>query len=162
MGIEIERKFLVCNDKWRSAIISEQRLMQGYLIHDSRFTVRVRIHGNTAQLTIKGASSGISRSEFEYAIPIADAEALLNELASTPLIDKTRYRVQCAEFIWEVDVFAGANAGLIVAEIELPTEDAVFTRPEWIGAEVSDDARYYNANLAAQPFSSWAAIDVVK
>lgn len=159
MGIEIERKFLVCNDNWRSAIISEQRLVQGYLIHDSRLTVRVRIQGDAAQLTIKGATSGISRSEFEYAIPLADAEALLRELASTPLIDKTRYQVRCAESIWEVDVFAGANAGLIVAEIELPTEDAAFTRPEWLGAEVSDDPRYYNVNLAVQPFSSWVAID---
>ncbi|PQJ94960.1 CYTH domain-containing protein [Chromatium okenii] len=162
MGIEIERKFLVCNDNWRSAVISEQRLVQGYLIHDPRLTVRVRIQGDAAQLTIKGATSGISRSEFEYPNSNCRCGGAIARISQHPLIDKTRYQVRCAESIWEVDVFAGANAGLILAEIELPTEDAAFTQPEWLDAEVSDDSRYYNVNLAAQPFSCWAAIEATK
>jgi len=155
MGIEIERKFLVVGDGWRDQVEDEIRLVQGYLTEDARTTVRVRIRGETAYLTIKGATQGISRLEFEYPIPVADAETLLRELAVSPLIEKIRYRVRHGGHLWELDVFAGANAGLVLAELELETVDEVFARPDWLGAEVSDDPRYFNVNLAQWPYSDW-------
>ena len=156
MGIEIERKFLVVGDGWRDQVEDEIRLVQGYLTEDARTTVRVRIRGETAYLTIKGATQGISRLEFEYPIPVADAETLLHELAVSPLIEKIRYRVRHGGHLWELDVFAGANAGLVLAELELETVDEVFARPDWLGAEVSDDPRYFNVNLAQWPYGNWS------
>jgi len=155
MAIEIERKFLVVGDGWRDQVEDEIRLVQGYLTADARTTVRVRIRGETAYLTIKGATQGISRLEFEYPIPVADAETLLHELAVSPLIEKIRYRVRHGGHLWELDVFAGANAGLVLAELELEAVDEVFARPDWLGAEVSDDPRYFNVNLAQWPYSDW-------
>ena len=156
MAIEIERKFLVVGDGWRDQVEDETRLVQGYLTEDARTTVRVRIRGETAWLTLKGATQGISRLEFEYPIPVADAETLLRELAVSPLIEKTRYRVRHGGHLWELDVFAGANAGLVLAELELERVDEVFERPDWLGAEVSDDPRYFNANLARHPYGAWS------
>lgn len=155
MATEIERKFLVVGDAWRAGVESQARLVQGYLVADGRITVRVRIAGDAAVLTIKGRSTGISRAEYEYAIPPADAEALLADLAVAPLIDKTRYRVRHGAQVWDLDVFAGDNAGLVLAEIELAREDEPFEVPDWAGAEVSDDRRYYNASLARHPFTRW-------
>ncbi len=156
MGVEIERKFLVVGEGWRDQVEDETRLVQGYLTEDARTTVRVRIHGETARLTLKGASRGISRLEFEYPIPVEDAETLLRELAVSPLVEKTRYRVPHAGHVWELDVFAGANAGLVLAELELTTVDEAFERPDWLGAEVSDDPRYFNVNLARHPYRDWS------
>ena len=117
--------------------------------------MRVRIEGEQAMLTIKGANVGATRSEWEYPIPLADAAELLDGLCEQPLIEKTRHRIEHAGMVWEVDEFLGANAGLVVAEIELASEDQPFDKPDWIGAEVSGDARYYNANLIRHPFSQW-------
>ena len=152
MAKEIERKFLV-KDSWQpqSAGI---KIAQGYLSTVPERTVRVRIKGDKGYLTIKGKNQGVSRAEYEYEIPRQDAEEML-QLAEQPILVKTRYLEQQGEFTWEVDVFAGENQGLVVAEIELPAEDAEFSRPAWLGQEVSGDVRYYNANLIKFPFSLW-------
>lgn len=155
MATEIERKFLVRDDRWREQAAPGVRLMQGYLASTPAVTVRARLEGERGVLTIKGATRGIRRSEFEYPIPAADAKAMLSELAATGIIEKTRYPVRCGPHTWELDVFAGDNAGLVVAELELSREDEPFERPSWLGDEVSDDPRYYNANLARQPFTHW-------
>ena len=155
MATEIERKFLVSGDGWRDAVATETHLMQGYLASSSRATVRVRVKGDKGIMTIKGATQGISRAEFEYPIPVEDARAMLDTLTETGIVDKVRYRVPCGAHTWEVDVFAGDNAGLVLAEVELGSEDESFERPDWLGEEVSDDARYYNANLARNPYRSW-------
>ncbi len=153
MGTEIERKFLVTSDEWRAGAQS-RRLVQGYLSRDPERTVRVRIDGEKAALTIKGKSAGATRAEFEYEIPLADAELLL-PLCLSPLIDKVRHLVMHEGHQWEIDEFASDNAPLIVAELELSSEDEAFARPEWLGAEVTDDARYFNSQLAVKPYSRW-------
>lgn len=154
MGKEIERKFLVEGDAWR-ALAQGVRYRQGYLNSQKERTVRVRTSGDKAFLTVKGPTSGASRLEFEYEIPLGDALVMLDELAEKPLIEKTRYRIPAGPYVWEIDEFWGGNAGLIVAEIELPSEDAPFEKPEWIGREVSDDPRYFNSNLILHPYSTW-------
>lgn len=155
MALEIERKFMVKNELWRENVESQARIMQGYLANGDNATVRVRVKGNAAYLTIKGASAGISRSEYEYPIPVEDAEAMLQELALFPAIDKVRYNVRSGGHLWELDLFAGENEGLVMAEVELASEDEVFEIPEWAGEEVSSDPRYYNASLAQNPYKSW-------
>lgn len=155
MATEIERKFLIKTDGWRDAVISETRLVQGYLVSQPGLTLRVRIAGGQAMLTLKGATSGISRAEYEYPIPLADAEAMLATLVVGPTIEKTRHCVRHGAHVWELDIFAGANAGLALAEIELGSPDEPFEHPAWAGAEVSDDPRYYNANLVRHPFRDW-------
>lgn len=152
MAIEIERKFLVQGEAWRAA--PAVFYSQGYLNRDKARTVRVRIAGDEAFLTIKGQSVGASRAEFEYAIPLADARELL-AMCEQPLIEKNRRKIPHAGFVWEVDEFLGENLGLVVAEIELPTEETQFARPDWVGQEVTDDERYFNSNLAKTPFSCW-------
>jgi len=153
MGTEIERKFLVTSDRWRS--LAEGTLYrQGYLAR-GRATVRVRIVGEQGYLTIKGKNDGIRRLEYEYEIPIEEAQALLTNLCDEPIIEKYRYRIPIDGYLWEVDEFLGVNAGLIIAEVELTDESDRPTLPDWIGADVSDDSRYYNANLAQHPWSSW-------
>lgn len=152
MGIEIERKFLVSGDAWRND--SGVLYRQGYLNRDKARTVRVRIAGEAAFLTIKGKSTGATRAEFEYPVPLDDAQALL-ALCDGPLIEKTRYIIEHAGHRWEVDEFAGDNAGLVVAELELSAEDEAFDAPAWLGPEVTLDARYFNSNLATQPFCTW-------
>ncbi|NJN60554.1 MAG: CYTH domain-containing protein [Coleofasciculaceae cyanobacterium RL_1_1] len=154
MATEIERKFLVTGDRWRS--LAEGKLYrQGYLARGTA-TVRVRIVGERGYLTIKGQNDGICRLEWEYEIPIADAQMMLDSLCDAPIIEKYRYPISIDGYLWEVDEFLGANAGLIIAEVELTDETDQPTPPDWIGAEVSDDPRYYNANLAQHPWSQWS------
>ncbi len=155
MAFEIERKFLVKNNKWKENILSETVLKQGYIAHQPNATVRVRIAGDSAYLNIKSATTGISRAEFEYAIPLADAEAMLEKVAEQPFIHKSRYKVQWGGHVWDLDLFGGENAGLVMAEIELSSEDESFQLPPWAGEEVSADPRYYNANLVKHPFTQW-------
>jgi adenylate cyclase len=155
MATEIERKFLVNGDSWRDAVESQEHVMQGYLANGENTTVRVRVKDAAAFLTIKGMMRGISRAEYEYSIPVADAEAMLKDLAVSPPIEKTRYRVRFGAHLWELDVFAGENAGLIMAELELASEDESFELPDWAGEEVSDDLRYYNVNLSRHPYQRW-------
>lgn len=152
MAIEIERKFLVTDGAWQQAPGVLYR--QGYLNRDKARTVRVRVAGDAAFLTIKGSSVGATRAEFEYPIPLADAQALL-ALCDGPLVEKTRHVLAHEGTVWEVDVFAGDNAGLVVAEVELGSEDQTFVRPDWLGEEVTQDPRYFNSNLAGHPFTKW-------
>jgi adenylate cyclase len=154
VSIEIERKFLVRDDRWRS-LGQGVLLRQGYLSSSPERIVRVRIEGDRAMLTIKGRTHGATRAEWEYPIPTADAQAFLDNLCERPLIEKYRYRIPFDGLVWEVDEFLGENAGLIVAEVELESEDQPFARPEWIGDEVTHDARYFNANLLRHPYSKW-------
>jgi len=155
MGIEIERKFLVHGEGWRQQASAQTRFSQGYLSRDPARTVRVRIAGEQAFLTIKGATTGASRAEFEYGIPLADARQLL-AISDGPGVEKIRHLCPHEGMTWEVDEFLGANAGLVVAEIELQSEGQAFGRPAWLGEEVTGDARYVNANLAVHPFTRWA------
>lgn len=152
MGIEIERKFLVVGQAWRQA--NPLRLSQAYLNRDKARTVRVRIAGEQAFLTIKGANVGAARAEFEYEIPLADAEQLL-VLADGPPVEKYRHLVEHKGLLWEVDEFLGENSGLVVAEVELASEAQSIELPDWVGKEVTQDVRYFNSNLAAHPFSQW-------
>ena len=152
---EIERKFLVARTDWKVGR-QGRRLRQGYLASDEQRQVRVRTAGEQAWLTIKGRPQGATRLEFEYPIPLAHAERLLEELCQRPIIDKTRYEVLLGSHTWEIDEYHGANAGLVVAEIELEAEDAAFTLPDWAGREVTTDPRYANASLVSRPFSEWA------
>lgn len=154
MSIEIERKFLVKGDGWRSLGVGTV-YCQGYLASGKGVTVRVRIAGDTGYLTIKGATEGISRSEFEYVIPTSDAEEMLSTLCDRPLIEKVRYRIIQDDLTWEVDEFTGANQGLVMAEVELRDPNQIVELPDWIGEEVSHDPRYFNAYLAKNPFPSW-------
>ena len=155
MAIEIERKFLLRDDGWRAAADAGTRMRQGYLASDPAASVRVRLAGDRAWLNIKSASTPVRRLEYEYPIPLADAEQMLERLCAGHRVDKTRYQVRHAGHLWEIDVFEGDNAGLVVAEIELGHEDEAFERPPWLGEEVSHDPRYYNMNLATHPFSRW-------
>ena len=155
MGTETERKFLVRNDAWRAAAVDGRRLRQGYVAIDGLNTVRVRTDGERAWLTLKGPQSGITRPEFEYEIPRADAAGLMG-LCRGRIVEKVRCRVPSGGRVWEIDEFLGANTGLVVAEIELSEQDERFERPEWLGKEVSADPRYLNASLSLKPFGDWA------
>jgi CYTH domain-containing protein len=155
MGVEIERKFLVVGDAWRDAADAGVRIAQGYLCADPTRTIRVRTMGPRAYLTIKGAPAGLTRAEFEYEIPADDVRELLGTLALPTPIDKTRYTIMHAGLEWVVDEFHGDNAPLVMAEVELDSEDQTVELPQWAGLEVSGDARYSNSNLSAQPFGSW-------
>jgi adenylate cyclase len=154
MGKEIERKFLVKGDAWRSKAMGTA-CRQGYLNSAKERTVRIRTIGNRAFLTVKGPMVGASHAEYEYGIPLADGNAMLDVLVEKPLIEKMRYQVPFAGLTWEIDVFSGENAGLIVAEVELNSEAQVFGKPEWVGEEVTADPRYFNSNLIKHPFSKW-------
>lgn len=154
MAIEIERKFLVLGDAWRDQVSRSEVMAQGYL-GGERASVRLRVVGERAFLNIKSRQAGSRRLEFEYAVPRADAEQMLAELALPGQIHKTRHYVAQGPHVWEVDEFAGDNAGLVVAEIELDSEDEVFERPDWIGAEVTHEMRYYNNALAQHPYCDW-------
>ena len=155
MATEIERKFLVENDSWRDHVVSESRMKQGYLANLKNVTVRVRIDDGRALLNIKGATTGIRRSEFEYSIPLQEGEEILAGIAQQPFIDKTRYKVRCGGHIWDLDVFEGENRGLVMAEVELASENEVFEMPAWAGEEVSGDPKYYNASLVRHPYRDW-------
>lgn len=154
VGKEIEHKFLVRGDQWR---VGARGLAyrQGYLAADADRTVRVRVGGDRGYLTVKGKTQGIERTEFEYEIPLADAEEMLDHLCLRPLIEKVRYRVEHHGRVWEVDDFSGENRGLVVAEIEVRTGEDRLELPDWVGPEVSGDPRYYNANLVRHPYSRW-------
>jgi adenylate cyclase len=154
MGLEIERKFLVADSSWKGGATGTL-YRQGYLSDVKERTVRVRIAGDRGLLTVKGESRGLSRAEFEYAIPVEDAAAMLDGLCEKPLVEKTRYRVPFGAHTWEVDEFHGANVGLVVAEVELANADEEPALPPWVGLEVSRDARYFNANLVKRPFTTW-------
>ena len=154
MAVEIERKFRT-NGVDFLANQEGERMIQGYLSHDPRATVRLRVQGDRAWLTIKGKTHGASRSEFEYPIPSADAHAMLKEMCPEGVIDKTRYRIRVGEHVWEVDEFHGDNRGLVVAEVELDSEDQPFERPPWLGEEVTGDPRYYNSALSRTPYVQW-------
>jgi CYTH domain-containing protein len=158
MALEIERKFRVNTALWQPCGPGNT-LRQGYLNRDTARTVRIRsCHGPAGEaqafITIKGATTGLSRGEWEYPVPLADADALLL-LCDGPLIEKTRYQQLVGQHGWEIDVFAGLNAGLVVAEIELTAENETFERPAWLGEEVSHDPRYFNSALAQHPWSTW-------
>jgi adenylate cyclase len=152
-NVEIERKFLLAGNQWKVGATGNI-YRQGYLAREQGCTVRVRVSGTTAFITIKGPTRGIARQEFEYSIPVTDAEDLL-ALCKVPLIEKTRYIVDYRGRHWEIDEFHGDNQGLIIAEIELADENDPLDLPPWIGQEVSHDPRYFNANLVVHPFSSW-------
>ncbi len=156
MTREIERKFLVRGEQWRSLSDEGCFVRQGYLATGANSSVRVRVAGRGAWICVKGATVGVSRPEFEYRVPLADAEEMLGRLCEGPLIEKTRYRVSVGDHVWEIDVFHGDNAGLVVAEVELGGDDEHFLRPDWIGEEVSHDPRYYNACLSRHPYREWS------
>jgi CYTH domain-containing protein len=154
VGIEIERKFLVVSDDWRAGA-DPVRIRQGYLSADGERTVRVRVKGDAGFITVKGKPHGPARAEFEYAIPLADANAMLDRLCLRPLIEKVRHIVWHAGLRWEVDEFLNENAPLVVAEIELWDAAQAVPLPAWAGEEVTGDPRYTNSNLARKPFSRW-------
>lgn len=154
MGTEIERKFLVTDTPWRDTAPAT-RLWQGYLSTTPERTVRVRIKGDEAMITVKGKSHGATRAEFEYSIPVDDAAYMLRELCEQPTIEKVRYNVLYRGHLWEVDVFEGVNAGLLLAEVELRSEHEDVALPPWVGREVTEDRAYYNSNLIAAPFTTW-------
>jgi len=155
MAVEIERKFLLKNDSWRDYFTKKIELRQGYLSTAKDCTVRVRVADTEAWLTIKGRVRNISSSEFEYLIPKADAENMLLEFAADNIIEKIRYFIDHEGSEWVVDEFFGRNRGLILAEIELSSEDVICEIPPWIGKEVSEDHRYKNSNLSKIPYLSW-------
>ncbi len=155
MGIEIERKFLVIDDNWRRSVRKSSRIRQGYLSQSGTASVRVRSDAQRGWINIKSVTPGVQRQEFEYEIPLTDARQLLDTLAGKPLIEKIRHFVEIGSHTFEIDEFEGENAGLIVAEIELNEAGEVFVRPAWLGAEVTEDARYYNINLAQKSYTTW-------
>jgi len=157
MAVEIERKFLLADDSWKDGARLGILYRQGYLSLDPARTVRIRIAGDRGFLTIKGASEGASRAEFEYPIPLVDARLLLDVLCHQPLIEKYRYRVEHVGLVWEIDEFGGANEGLVLAEVELEHPDQNVELPPWVGEEVTGDRRYYNAWLSQHPFTGWQA-----
>ena len=151
MATEIERKFLVRGDAWRVSPGVVYR--QGYLSRVPERTVRVRVAGEKAYLAVKGVGQGLARPEYEYEIPFADGVELLETLAEKPLVEKKRHQVCVDGFVWAVDEFFGENSGLVLAEIELQSEDQNFSRPPWLGEEVTGDSRYFNAMLGGRPFT---------
>lgn len=154
MAYEIERKFLVKNNSWKT---DAQGIpcRQGYLSSNVECTVRARLMGNAGFITIKGRTSGCRRLEFEYEVPAEDVIAILTSLSQSGIIEKTRYQIEHAGNTWEIDEFSGANEGLVLAEIELESENQAFEIPEWLGEEVTHDHAYANSNLAANPFKNW-------
>jgi adenylate cyclase len=154
MAAEIERKFLVRHEGWRAAVTRSVPMRQGYLA-EGNASVRVRVDETGANLNIKSMTLEITRLEYEYDIPEADAHEMLDELCKRPIIEKTRHYIEAGGHTWEVDEFAGDNAGLVVAELELSAEDEAYERPDWLGEEVSDDPRYYNVSLVTYPYRDW-------
>ncbi|MDX1811151.1 MAG: CYTH domain-containing protein, partial [Gammaproteobacteria bacterium] len=155
MATEIERKFLLNSDAWRAEADAGVRMRQGYLIGAAKASVRVRLSGDKAYLNIKSATLGVQRQEYEYAIPVQDANDLLDTLCEQPLIEKIRYHVRHGDHLWEIDVFEGDNQGLIVAEVELDDENEAISLPSWVDEEVSHDPRYYNVSLVKHPYRNW-------
>ncbi|MDH5230571.1 MAG: CYTH domain-containing protein [Gammaproteobacteria bacterium] len=155
MATEIERKFTLCSSEWRAHIRKSKHFRQGYLVGSEQASVRIRIEDHQANINIKSATLGVVRHEYEYTIPLEDAVAMLNQLCKQPQIEKIRHYVDFAGKTWEIDEFSGDNQGLIVAEIELDSEDEVFELPPWVDQEVSLDTRYYNVCLIENPYKNW-------
>ena len=153
-GIEIERRFLLKNDAWKAVAGAPCLMSQGYLSVEKERIIRLRIIGNRAWLTLKGYISDVSRSEFEYEIPVADAQTMMDTMCPFRL-EKHRYEVNYQGFVFEIDEYFGDNAPLIVAELELPAEDTPFPRPDWLGEEITSDGRFTNAYLSKYPYSQW-------
>ena len=155
MAIEIERKFLVCGEAWRKQVTHSVEMRQGYLSReDGKASTRVRLEGDSARLNIKAAVVGAARAEYDYAVPVEDAREILQNLCVGQL-EKIRHYIPQGELLWEVDEFLNANAGLIVAEIELKSAEQPFGKPDWLGAEVTQDRRYYYHYLALHPYTGW-------
>jgi adenylate cyclase len=152
---EIERKFKVINDSWKKSIDKTTKIVQSYLTNEINKSIRIRIAGENAFLTIKGATNNISRDEFEYEIPMKDAQQLLAGYCLANPIEKMRYSIQFGGLEWTIDVFSGMNEGLLVAEVELESENQKIEIPDWAGEELSNDERYYNAYLSRKPFTEW-------
>ena len=157
MGIEIERKFLVRNTDWKTLVAASHSCTQGYIALEGSGSVRVRVLGNKGFLTLKGPRIGLRRTEFEYEIPKAEAEVLLESFCDEAHISKIRHEVNYGGNVWEIDEFTGENAGLTLAEVELDQEDQSVSLPDWIGKEVSEDVRFFNARLARHPITTWLA-----
>lgn len=155
MAVEIERKFLLKDDSWRKEASAPVHYRQGYLTASDKSSVRIRIQGDKGFLNIKSATLGIARQEYEYSIPLEDAEKLLDDLCNKPLIEKKRYFIKRGFHTWEIDEFTGDNKGLVVAEVELQSENEEIEKPEWLAEEVSDDPRYYNVCLVSHPYKDW-------
>jgi len=159
MAREIERKYLLLNDDWKEQAHQKTFFAQGYLndISDSgaKSSVRVRLEGEKANMNIKSLEIGLSRDEYEYSIPFEDGKKMLETLAVGPVIEKDRYLVKHGDHTWEIDEFHGDNAGLVVAEVELSSEDENIAMPEWAGREVTEEVRFYNISLSKRPFNSW-------
>ncbi len=155
MGIEIERKFLVADDRWRDDVRSSRRIAQGYISTEPERTVRVRLTEQTGLLTIKGRAEQLVRAEYEYEIPADEARQLLDDFCSPHPIEKVRHEVDVGDHLWELDVFEGANEGLVLAEVELQSPDESFEPPPWIGNEVTGEVRYYNSRLVDNPVAQW-------
>jgi len=155
MPVEIERKFLLSSDKWRDEVVRSSRIRQGYMGIIDKASVRIRIQGDRANINIKSATLEIRRMEYEYEIPIDEAVEMLDQLCNQPQIDKIRYIVKRDGHVWEIDEFHGDNQGLLVAEVELESEDEAIIKPDWLGDEVTADPRYYNVSLINHPFSKW-------
>lgn len=156
MAVEIEKKYLVINDNWRKFVTKSDTYIQGYFSTDESCSIRIRISEKKATLNIKSATLGVTRTEYDYPVPLDDAKDMLNSLCIKPLIEKTRYQVPYENHIWEIDVFAGENEGLIVAEVELESANESITLPDWIGEDVSDEIRYYNVCLVNHPYKNWS------
>ena len=154
MGLEIERKFLIKNDSWKNEIKKTVSIRQGYLNSEVERTVRIRIQGEQGVLTIKGKNQNVTRKEFEYQIPLDDAINLLS-MCEKPIIEKTRFLIPSNRSTWEIDVFDGENKGLVIAEIELTSEEESFDIPNWLGEEVSSESKYYNSSLITNPYGNW-------
>jgi adenylate cyclase len=155
MAQEIERKFLLAHDGWRTAVSHHEAMRQGYLAASPQCSIRIRIADKQAFLNLKSATLGVSRHEFEYPVPVDEAREMFTLFCADRCLDKVRYYVPQGPHIWEIDVFEGQNAGLVVAEIELTSADEDFVRPSWLGREVSDDPRYYNSCLIDHPYLRW-------
>ena len=155
MGLEIERKFLLASDSWRGAVTRSEEIVQGYIAKTDTCSVRVRISDSNASLNLKGLALGTTRTEYECVLPAGDARAMLAEFCADRVVRKTRHYVNHDGHLWEIDEFSGSNTGLIVAEIELSTESEIFSRPDWLGTEVTHDSRYYNVCLAEESFRTW-------
>jgi adenylate cyclase len=155
MATEIERKFLILNQDWQEYTNKELHIVQGYLATNEFSSTRIRIQNDKANINIKSATLGVTRTEFEYSIPVDDARLMLDNLCIKPVIEKIRFTVKHMDHTWEIDVFSGDNEGLIVAEIELSSADEDFEKPSWIGEEVSNDTRYYNSCLINHPYKDW-------
>lgn len=156
MALEIERKFLVTGEGWKQGA-RPSKMVQGYIPSGEGLAVRVRIEGDVAKFTLKGKKSDLVRLEYEYEIPMQDAQEILDELCSQPIIEKTRYYKKVGQHTWEIDVFEGENEGLVVAEIELSSVDEHFDKPDWVGEDVSTVKEYRNNYLATHPYNSWTS-----